>query len=531
MIGRRAISLVVFCAGLALLTSAAFAGPRGETQRGGTLRLMFGAEPDSLDPALANTIAGSWTLLYATCAKLFNVLPDPATGRPHVAREVVRSFKVTDRGRTYTFDLRRSFRFQNGAPVTARSFADAFNRTGSPQMKSAALGRRFFAEIRGADAYATGRANVISGVQVLGRYRLRIRLTRRAGDFVARLTMPFFCPVPPGTPITPRGIEGPPGSGPYYIDERIPEERIVLKRNPYYPHGIRTANPERIIWTIETDRAERVRATERNENDFTFLFAYPDAVVRDLVGKYGINQPGGQLLREPTLSKNMFAFNTRSPVFEGAGTAPLRKAINYVLDRPALTRNHGFLAGSRSDRLLPAALSESRRLYPIRGPDPVTGQRWLARAKSPPKTLTLYTTTFPDSVPNAQEFTRNLRQLGIEVDVKQFEFRALLGKLITRGEPWDVTWLPWQALYPDPGGFFLSLLRDTRYAARVDAANRLTGAARAKAWAELETDLMRNDPPAAVHADSMSLTLLSRSFGCYRWVPIYDVDLAAACKK
>jgi ABC-type oligopeptide transport system substrate-binding subunit len=527
----RVISLLTVCAGLGLLVTAASAQPGGGTQRGGTLRLMFGAEPDSLDPALATTIAGSWTLLYATCAKLFNVLPDPATGRPRVAREVVRSYNVTDAGRTYTFELKRTFRFHNGAPVTARSFADAFNRTASPQMNSAAVRQRFFAEISGADAYTSGKADVISGVQVLGRYRLRIRLTRRAGDFVARLTMPFFCPVLPGTPITPKGIEDPPGSGPYYIAERIPEQRLVLKRNPYYPRGVRTANPDRIVWTIETDRAQRVRATERNENDFTFLFAYPDAVVGDLVEKYGLNRPGGQLLRLPTLSNNMFVFNARSSVFEGAGTAPLRKAINYVLDRPALTRGHGYLVGRRSDRLLPAALSESRRLYPIGGPDPVTGRRWLAHTKSPPKALTLYTSTFPDSVANAQVFTRNLRQLGIEVDVKQFEFRALLAKLTTKGEPWDVTWLPWQAWYPDPAGFFLPLLRGTRYAAGVDAANRLSGAARAKAWAELESDLMRNDPPAAVYADSMTLTLLSRSFGCYRWVPVYEVDLAAACKK
>ena len=42
---------------------------------------MLGAEPDSLDPALATGIIGSWTLLNATCAKLFNTVPDPDTGK------------------------------------------------------------------------------------------------------------------------------------------------------------------------------------------------------------------------------------------------------------------------------------------------------------------------------------------------------------------------------------------------------------------------------------------------------------------
>jgi ABC-type oligopeptide transport system substrate-binding subunit len=72
------------------------------------------------------------------------------------------------------------------------------------------------------------------------------------------------------------------------------------------------------------------------------VFGYPDAVVRDLEERYGLR---GQFRRMPTLSNFMFAFNTRSPAFKGGGTAPLRKAINYVLDRPALTGKHGYLTG------------------------------------------------------------------------------------------------------------------------------------------------------------------------------------------
>jgi ABC-type oligopeptide transport system substrate-binding subunit len=108
--GRRlGLSLLALGTGVALLVSAAFAGPHGDTRRGGTLRVMFGAEPDSVDPALATGSIGSWTLLYATCAKLFNTLPDPDTGRRRIAPEVVRSFPdVSNDGRTYTFELRRT---------------------------------------------------------------------------------------------------------------------------------------------------------------------------------------------------------------------------------------------------------------------------------------------------------------------------------------------------------------------------------------------------------------------------------------
>ena len=151
--------------------------------------------------------------------------------------------------------------------------------------------------------------------------------------------------------------------------------------------------------------------------------------------------------------------------------------------------------------------------------------------RQPPKTITLYTATFPFSVANAKEFRSNLRQLDIDVDVKYFSFLTLLEKLVTKGEPWDVATLSWGTFYPGPAGALLPLVNDTRYEPRIVAANRVTGKARAKSWAKLEADLMRNDPPVAVYADATALILVSRSFGCLRWVPGYDLDLAAACKK
>ena len=103
-------------------------------------------------------------------------------------------------------------------------------------------------------------------------------------------------------------------------------------------------------------------------------------------------------------------------------------------------------------------------------------------------------------------------------------------KLNTPGEPWDVTVGGGSAQYPDPAGVLVPLLRDTRYEARANAANRVTdAAARAKSWAVLEADLMRNDPPVAVYGDWTPLVFVSRSYGCGRLG--YVLDLAAVCKK
>jgi ABC-type transport system substrate-binding protein len=304
---------------------------------------------------------------------------------------------------------------------------------------------------------------------------------------------------------------------------------MVFERNPYYG-GDRTANPDRIVWTIEPDHATRIRATERNENDFTPLVFYSDAVVDDLVERYGLNRPGGQVLRLPTLTNYMFAFNTRSPAFKGRHGAA--QEGDQLRARQAGAHRSARLPGSRrTDRALPASLGDKSRLYSIGGPDPITARRWLARAPQRPKTLTLYTANLPYSIANAKVFAANLRQLDIDVRIEYFSFLTRLERLRTKGEPWDVGWIPWSACYADPAGALLPLLSDTRYAGRINAANRVTGTARAKAWSGLEAELMRNDPPVAAYANSTALILLSRSFGCFRWVPGYEFDLAAACKK
>ena len=98
---------------------------------------------------------------------------------------IVRSTTRSDGGRTYTFELKRTFRFDTGERVTAQSFADAFNRNANKKLGSPAA--RHMQEIIRADAAMRGTAKTVSGVEPLGDYRLRIRLMRPAGDLVARL--------------------------------------------------------------------------------------------------------------------------------------------------------------------------------------------------------------------------------------------------------------------------------------------------------------------------------------------------------
>lgn len=154
----------------------------------------------------------------------------------------------------------------------------------------------------------------------------------------------------------------------------------------------------------------------------------------------------------------------------------------------------------------------------------------------------LYTNNSPLGVAQAQTLFFNLKQIGIHLEVKYFDINVLPEKAATAGEPYDLIQQGWAADYADGAGFFVAVLGRGRGKAadnldhphierRIAAANRLNGEARRQAWADLDVELMRDDPPWAPFAHTQSRTFVSRAVGCVLVHPVYGFDVAAACKR
>ena len=454
--------------------------------------------------------------------------------------EVVDRFTVSKDGRTYTFELKRTFRFHTGAPVTARSFADAFNRVANPKLESPAT--TYMREIVGATAVIDGNATSIAGVRALSRYRLQIRLTKPVGDFTARLTLPFFCPILPTTPIDPGGIDNPAGSGPYYVAERIVNQRIVMKRNPYYRGD---APGERRPGHLGDRRRSEActLAVAQDRTDDCGSPGVPPAAYRELGREVRLNRPGGQLFVSPSFATWFFAFNHRRPAFKGPGQSPLKKAINFAIDRPEMARAFFFLAGKRTDQILPPALGRAASIYPARGRRPRHREAggYAERSSSRTSSCSMRfrfprrkARPDPRLQPRADRHRRRgevlqQRIAGREAPEPGRALRHRPQRLYRRlrrrgGVP------PCRSLEPrrrhrrQPRGPATSI-------GESQALGRLTGEARRNAWAALELDLMRNDPPVAPFVHARRPAFVSRSLGCFLDHPVYGFDIAAVCKK
>ena len=325
---RLILSIAMLAVGAGLLAATAAAGSSGSNgpdaknapaQTGGTFRVSLNTDLDYVDPALAYYTV-SWSIEYATCAMLMNYPDKPAPQGSRLIPEVAQGFPtISKNGKVYTFNLKKTYRFSNGAKITAANYAAAINRALNPKMASPA--QPFIEDIVGASAVIDGKAARASGVKVLSPYRLRITLTKVAPDLLSRLGMPFFCAIPTNLPINPDGISAPVvGSGPYYIAKWEPKRAITLLRNRFYK-GPRPHNVNRVEYDIGLPLTTIRLNIENNTTDYPGD-GLPPAAHAELGQKYGVRKGSpGQYFVNPSAAFRYLAMNHDRPLFGGSAWA------------------------------------------------------------------------------------------------------------------------------------------------------------------------------------------------------------------
>jgi peptide/nickel transport system substrate-binding protein len=284
---------------------------------------------------------------------------------------------------------------------------------------------------------------------------------------------------------------------------------------------------------------------QRNETD---LGNIPPASASQLAEQFGINK--GRFFIRKQMTTWFLSLNTARPIF--SGNARLRQAVNWAIDRPQIVRQYGFLGGGRTDQILPPGMPGYRdaKIYPLQGVNSssLTRARALARGNTRDGKITMYTFTASPGPGIAQVVQFNLRQIGLDVEIKPYERTVQHEKSATRGEPFDITVEGWGADYADPYNFLNVLLDGTRiqaannvntsyfnnpaYNRRMEQAARLSGDARYNAYARLDADITREQAPLSSFINTNAKILVSQDVGCYTYsIVTGTTNLVAVCKK
>jgi ABC-type transport system substrate-binding protein len=548
---RLWLSIAVCALGAGLLAAAGFASPASKTsasspsstssgKAGGTLHINISAsDVDYIDPQLSYYVPG-WALLYTTCRQLLNypdksgkagtrLYPDGATSFPKISRG----------GRVYTFTVRKGMKFSNGKPITAKNYKFAIERAANPKLGSPAV--PFMQDIKGwAKANTSG--GHVSGVRVKGR-KITITLTGPHADFLSRVAMMFFCPMPTNTPIVASGVNSFPGSGPYYVASRTPGRTIVLKKNKFY-RGSRPHNANEIDVNVLTNQDTSLLQTERGSVDYD-LGGHPGTEDARLGRRYGVNKK--QYFVNPDISTNYFGMNNLAAPFKG--NLGLRKGINYAIDRKALIVTQGAYAGRPTDQLLPPSLVgfKNANIFPVRSN--LSQARRLIKGNP---SVTLFEGGSDIRKARAAALQAQLGRAGVKVNITQLSTGVMYKRCGTKSEAasgaFDLCDVGWVADYPDPFDFVDVLLNgnnihDTnnnnyayfnsaKYNRQMNAANKLVGNKRYKAYGNLDISISKKAIPNAYWINFNNRDFIGPKTGCWTFQPIYaSPTFARLCKK
>jgi peptide/nickel transport system substrate-binding protein len=252
-----------------------------------------------------------------------------------------------------------------------------------------------------------------------------------------------------------------------------------------------------------------------------------------------------QFFVNPEVETDYVALNNDSPLFKNLAA---RKAVNYAIDRPSMLRARGAFAGVRDDQLLSPGMAGyiPQNIYPVKGADPTKAKQMWGKGGH----VTLYGGNAGAALVQEQVLQYNLKQMGLDVDVKQYSSAVLYAKGGTKGEPFDAMIAGWGWDYPDPFDFMDVLLNGKNIHAtqnqnfsyfnnptinkKLDQAATLTGDARYNAYGKLDIDITAHYAPMAAFLHRNRDEFFSSKINpqCYVFQPIYSaVDLGALCLK
>ena len=226
------LGLATAVAAIGLVACGGGSSSSSSGKEGGEINGTVTSFPDYLDPQLSYTLEG-WEGLWNVYVPLLTYQHGNGDETTKVVPGLAESLPtISPDGKTYTLTLRKGMKYSDGTPIKASDFPYAIQRL----FKLDSGGAPFFENIVGAEDYANGKADSISGIQADDATgKITIQLIEPSGTFENELGLMFAAPVPQSTPLDKDQTNTPPpASGPFMITNVDAPNSYTLERNPQF---------------------------------------------------------------------------------------------------------------------------------------------------------------------------------------------------------------------------------------------------------------------------------------------------------
>jgi oligopeptide transport system substrate-binding protein len=362
-----------------------------------------------------------------------------------IVPDIAESWDKSLDGTVYTFHLRQGVKFQNGREVTATDFEYSWERACDPGTGSGTAAT-YLGDIVGAKDMLAGKAEEISGVEVVDDHTLRVTIDAPKAYFLDKLAYPTAFVVDRDN------VESgqywwltPNGTGPFKLTQWTPGQQLVLERSDVY-YG-QPAKLQSVIFSLVA--IDPMALYETGQIDVVPVYLdYIDEVSDET------NPLHLELAITPELSLYYIGFNTVEPPFDDVN---VRRAFCHAVDKEHIIKVIlRDMVGEAGGILPPGMPGYNETIEGLdynveEAKELITESKYGDVANLPPITLTV--DGYGNNIPSylgaiIQEWQQNL---GVEVTVRQVETERLLYNL--KREKDQMFTMGWIADYPDPHNF------------------------------------------------------------------------------
>ena len=268
-------------------------------------------------------------IVDAFASKLVHYNSDTAAPEMDLAESI-----DTSDNQNFTVKLKSGLTFQDGSPLTSKSFVDAWNYTAygpNGQAGSYFMGPfAGFADVQcpDADCKQKPKAETMSGLKVVDDTSFTIKTSDKVSNLLTRLGYSAFSPQPAAFFADPTTFgQKPVGAGPFKVDSTDSTQTVLSKWADY--KGVAPAKVDKVTFRVYQDPGAAYNDVVANNLDVLDQIP-PDQLIgnqwqSDLADRFGQRDIGGN---------DWVTFSPEDPQLKN--NPALRKALSMAIDRQSI---------------------------------------------------------------------------------------------------------------------------------------------------------------------------------------------------